>query len=178
MLLSATPTFGSKRVAEAEEVVNTIFRLLSYLLPPPPRYTNLALESLRGPIQHAIQLAIEMRTQRAEYVVKRPPRPEYGDSGDIANVIPFKASVMQNCGTEPASDEELEAEGATVKLVLFPLVIRRGNEHGENYHTEVIVLPMQVLINRPEVSSKPADLDWGDEQRHAGASRLILVTDQ
>lgn len=183
-LLSTRPTFGIKRAADSEEIVKTILNLLNYLLPPPSQYTTLALESLRNLIQHAVQLAIEMRTQRAEYVMKRPPRPEYDDNGDVTNSIPFNASIMQNRGTEPASDKELEAEGATVKIILFPQVIRRGNEYGEDYDTEITVLPMQVLVNRPQLrsesraSNKSVGSTWRDEQQKAGVSRLTPITDQ
>lgn len=95
--------------------------------------------------------------------MKRPPQPEYDDNGDTTNVIPFIASVMQNRGTEPALDKELEVEGATVKLILFPHVIRRGNEYGENYNTEFTILPMQVLVNRPEASHISAGPALRDE---------------
>lgn len=183
-ILSARPTFETKRAADAEEIVNTILHLLNYLLPPPSQYTALALVSLRNLVQDAVQLAIEMRTQRAEYVMKRPPRPEYDDNGDVTNTVPFRASIMQNRGAEPASGQELEAEGATVKMILFPQVIRRGNEHGENYDTEVTVLPMQVLVNRPQLrsesraSNKSTGSTWRDDQQRAGVSRLTPITDQ
>lgn len=180
-ILSARPIFETKRAADAEEIVNTILHLLNYLLPPPPQYASLALKSLRNLVQDAVQLAIEMRTQRAEYVMKRPPRPEYDDNGDVTNTIHFRASVMQNRGAELASGEELEAEGATVKMILFPQVIRRGNEYGENYDTEVTVLPMQVLINRPQLKSESrisVSSTWRDDQQRAGVSALTPITDQ
>lgn len=85
--------------------------------------------------------------------MKRAPQPEYDENG-LAKEIPFKASIMQNCGSELASNETLEVEGATVKLILFPYVIRRGDEYGENYLTETTVIPMQVLVNRPQHRSK------------------------
>lgn len=180
-ILSARPTFETKRVADAEEIVNTILHLLNYLLPPPPQYASLALESLRNLVHDAVQLAIEMRTQRAEYVMKRPPRPEYDDNGDVTNTINFSASIMQNRGAEAVSDQELEAEGATVKMILFPQVIRRGNEYGENYDTEVTVLPMQVLVNRPQLRSESRASvvsTWRDDQQRAGVSVLTPITDQ
>lgn len=183
-ILSARPTFETKRAADTEEIVNTILHLLNYLLPPSSQYTSLALESLRNLVQDAVQLAIEMRTQRAEYVMKRPPRPEYDDNGDVTNTIHFRASIMRNRGTESASDQELEAEGSTVKLILFPQVIRRGNEYGENYDTEVTVLPMQVLVNRPQfrsdsrASNKSIGSTWRDDQQRAGVSIMTPITDQ
>lgn len=59
---------------------------------------------------------------------------------------------MQNCGAESVSDETLEVEGATVKFILF-YVIRRGDEYGNNHLTETTVIPMQVLVNRPQLKS-------------------------
>lgn len=147
------PAFGTSRAADAKGVVNTISYILNSLLPIPHEHTNLTLEPLQSLVQHAVQLAVEMRTQRAEYVMKRAPQPEYDENG-VAKTIPFKASIMQNCGTESASDEMLELEGATVKLVLFPFVIRRGDEYGENYLSEATVIPMQVLVNRPLLRSE------------------------
>lgn len=82
--------------------------------------------------------------------MKRTPQPEYDENG-LAKEIPPKASIMQNCGVASASDETLEVEGATIKLILFPYVIRRGDEYGENYLTETTVIPMQVLVNRPHL---------------------------
>lgn len=181
-LLSTRPAIIAKRDADTEEIVQTIFNLLNFLLPPPPQYRSLAMESLRSLVQHSVQLAVEMRTQRAEYVMKRPPRPDYDDQGEVTNTVPFVASSMQNRGSEPISARELEEEGATVKLILFPQVIRRGNEYGENYETETTVLPMQVLVNRPQLrsesraSNKSVSSVWR-EQHHGGVSRLTPITD-
>jgi hypothetical protein len=121
-----------------------------------------------------------MRTQRAEYVMKRPPVPEYDDNGDVSNTIYFSASTMRNRGGDPVSDADLEAERATVKTILFPAVIRRGNENGEDYATEAVVLPMQVLVNRQQLCSESrASVRPGREEHHGmGVSRLTPITDQ
>lgn len=174
--LSARPAFKHKCTADVEEVTNTIIRILSYLLPPPPQYTTLALESLRSLVQAAAQLSIEMRTQSAEYIMKRAPRPEYDDIGEVTNTVPFSASAMQNRGSEPASEQELEAEGATVMLVLFPQVIRRGNERGENYGTVITVLPMQVLVNRPQLRSESRVSNRSTDSVRQGGQKLQRLT--
>ncbi|RPB00686.1 hypothetical protein L873DRAFT_1834987 [Choiromyces venosus 120613-1] len=153
-LLSQRPAFTPKRNADIETVVSTILHQLSTLLPPPSQYTRLAHSSLTTIITSAVALAVEMRTQRAEYVMLRPPAPTYDENGDVNNTVPFVAARMANRGTDPVTDEELEAEGATVKAVLFPTLIRRGNEFGEGYEVESVVLKMQVLVNRPLLRSE------------------------
>ncbi|RPB16620.1 hypothetical protein P167DRAFT_263834 [Morchella conica CCBAS932] len=177
-LLSTRPAIIAKRDADTEEIVQTIFNLLNFLLPPPPQYRSLAMESLRSLVQHSVQLAVEMRTQRAEYVMKRPPRPDYDDQGEVINTVPFVASSMQNRGPEPISAQELEEEGATVKLILFPQVIRRGNEYGENYETETTVLPMQVLVNRPQLSPMETPKTTPEKAKVAAQSILPVIPEQ
>jgi hypothetical protein len=34
--------------------------------------------------------------------------------------------------------------------VLFPLILRRGNEFGEEYESDNVVYSMQVLVNREQ----------------------------
>lgn len=178
-LLSQRKSFTTKRAADVEAVVQEILQQLSTLLPPPSQYLALATESLRNIIQNAVQLAVEMRTQRAEYVVKRPPAPAYDDNGDVSNTVYFIASKMQNRGGDPVSDKDLEAERATVKTVLFPAVIRRGNEYGEDYATEAVVLPMQVLVNRQQLrsESRATGRPGREEHHNANVSRLTPITD-
>ena len=128
-----------------------------------------------------------MRTQRAEYVMLRPPAPTYDENGDVNNTVPFLSSRMANRGSDPATDAELEAEGATVKAILFPMVIRRGNEYGEGYEHESVVLKMQVLVNRPQLrsESRAASARPGREREReelglgglGGVSRLTPITD-
>lgn len=175
--IAARPTFGNKCAADAEKIVDAIVQILGCLLPPPPQNTALALASLRNLINDAIQLAIEMRTHPAEYMMKRPPMPEYDDCGEVINAVHFKASVMQNCETDTASGEELEAEGATLKIILFPQVVRRGNDHLDDYDNEITVLPMQVLVTRPR-SNQSTGSPLGNELQQGGVQRLTPITDQ
>lgn len=182
-LLSQRPAFPPKRNADIESVVATILNQLSTLLPPPQQYTQLAHSSLASIITSAVTLAIDMRTQRAEYVMLRPPAPTYDENGDVNNTVPFLSSRMANRGSDPATDAELEAEGATVKAILFPMVIRRGNEYGEGYEHESVVLKMQVLVNRPQLRSESrASARPGREREEllgglGGVSRLTPITD-
>ncbi|KAG0639027.1 hypothetical protein HOY80DRAFT_886942 [Tuber brumale] len=178
-LLSQRPAFPPKRNADIESVVATILSQLSTLLPPPQQYTQLAHSSLASIITSAVSLAIDMRTQRAEYVMLRPPAPTYDENGDVNNTVPFISSRMANRGSDPATDAELEAEGATVKAILFPMVIRRGDEYGERYERESVVLKMQVLVNRPQLRSESrAGARPGRESGElGGVNRLTPITD-
>jgi len=104
-------------------------------------------------LNRAVKLALEMRTQRAEYVMLRPPFPEYDDLGEVSNTVYFNAARMKAVNSD-ASPFDLEAEHATVKMVLFPPIIRRGNEFGEEYDREHVVCQMQVLITRAQLRSE------------------------
>ncbi|CAZ84319.1 unnamed protein product [Tuber melanosporum] len=181
-LLSQRPAFPPKRDADIESVVATILSQLSTLLPPPQQYTQLAHSSLTSIITSAVSLAIDMRTQRAEYVMLRPPAPTYDENGDVNNTVPFISSRMANRGSDPATDAELEAEGATVKAILFPMVIRRGDEYGERYERESVVLKMQVLVNRPQLRSESRagarpGRESGELGGLGGVNRLTPITD-
>lgn len=46
------------------------------------------------------------------------------------------------------SNEELEAQKAVVKMVLFPLVVKRGDDTGTG-DEEIVVCPAQVLVSTP-----------------------------
>jgi hypothetical protein len=86
-----------------------------------------------------------MRTQKAEYVMLPPLRPEYDTNGDLVAKVPFSASLMNERSGEHTSNEELETKGATVKIVLFPLVVKKGDDNGEG-DDEIVVCPAQVLV--------------------------------
>lgn len=173
---------------DTEATVTDILHHLNFILPPPAVHQHQAQTTLRAVLQHAVTLALEMRSQRAEYVMLRAPRPEYDDNGEVANSIPFSASRMQNCNHDGSVDADLETEGATLKLVLFPMIIRRGNELGDDYHREVIVSPMQVIVNRQQLRSesrsesrnsmRSVSTAWGGDsaaRKHVG--RLTPITD-
>jgi hypothetical protein len=131
-----------------------------------------------------------MRTQRAEYVMLRAPRPEYDDHGEVSNTVFFDSSRMRSLGTENIiSDLDLERENASVKLVLFPLIIRRGNEYGEDYHVEEVVSKMVAIVNRPQLRSESRSsmrssasmssvAGWREELgKQQQVSRLTPITD-
>jgi hypothetical protein len=96
----------------------------------------------------AVELSIEMRTQRAEYIMLPPLKPEYDTNGDLIAKVPFNARLMNERSGETASNDELQARGAIVKMVLFPLVIKKGDDFGEG-KDEIVVCPAQVLVHKP-----------------------------
>lgn len=89
-----------------------------------------------------------MRTQRAEYIMLPPLQPEYDTNGDLVRKVHFNAALMNERSGEVSSNEELEARAAVVKIVLFPLVVKKGDDSGEG-EDEIVVCPAQVLVAGP-----------------------------
>lgn len=151
-LLSKRPTFQREREQEADAVVEDIWSTLSSALPPPSTSTQTAQcrESLRRIINLAVDLSIDMRLQRAEYSMLPPPEPEFDPTtGDILNRLSFTAVSMNERSGAASSNEELEEAGATLRMVLFPLVVKNtvaedGEEEGEEQ--QIVVCPAQVHV--------------------------------
>ncbi|KAB8346092.1 hypothetical protein FH972_023140 [Carpinus fangiana] len=146
-LLSRRDVFVEQRAQDTEAVVQEIYGTLSRLLPPPTHLAEQIQDSLRNVMRLAVNLSIEMRTQRAEYIMLPPLQPEYDTNGELARKVFFNASLMNERSGETSSNEELENQQAVVRLVLFPLVVKKGNDMGES-DEEVVVCPAQVLIAR------------------------------
>jgi hypothetical protein len=144
-LLAKREPFMQQRAQDTEAVVHEIYSTLSTLLPPPSHLQRQIQESLRNVMRLAVELSIEMRTQRAEYIMLPPHQPEYNTNGDLIAKVTFNASLMNERSGETTSNEELEAKGAIVKIVLFPLVVKKGDDFGEGEH-EIVVCPAQVLV--------------------------------
>ncbi|BCS14164.1 hypothetical protein ALUC_60720S [Aspergillus luchuensis] len=160
-LLSKRPTFSKQRESDTEAVALEIFDTLSRLLPPPTNVEAQLLDSLRKVLRVAVHLSIEMRTQLAEYIMLPPLQPEYDTNGDLARQVYFNASLMNERSGETTSNEELETQQAVVRVVLFPLVVKKGNDRGEG-DDEVVVCPAQVLIARPNKDKKVVKMLSGD----------------
>lgn len=154
-LLAKRPSFAEQRVRDTEAVALEIMDSLSQLLPPPQAVQAQLLESLRGVLRRAANLSIEMRTQRAEYVMLPPLQPEFDSQGDLVRQVSFNASLMNERSGTYSSNEALEAQNAAVRLVLFPLVVKKGNDLGDG-DEEIVVCPAQVLVAWPE-NEKPRD---------------------
>ncbi|KAA8626768.1 Trichoplein multi-domain protein [Pyrenophora tritici-repentis] len=144
-LLARREPFMQQRAQDTEAVVHEIYSTLSTLLPPPSHLQRQIQESLRNVMRLAVELSIEMRTQRAEYIMLPPLQPEYDTKGDLVSKVTFQASTMNERSGETTSNEELEAKGAIVKVVLFPLVVKKGDDFGEG-EDEIVVCPAQVLV--------------------------------
>lgn len=141
-LLSKRTSFKSQRDQDAEVVVQHIFKTLCTILPPPTQEDQLETQ-LRNIIRGAVHLSIEMRTQKAVYMMLPPLRPEYDADGELVSTISFNAAVMNERSGSAITNEDLEARGATVRVVLFPLVIKKGGDSGYG-ETEIVVFPAQV----------------------------------
>ncbi|KAH7355572.1 hypothetical protein BKA66DRAFT_503092 [Pyrenochaeta sp. MPI-SDFR-AT-0127] len=148
-LLSRREPFMQQRAQDTEAVVHEIYSTLSTLLSPPSHLQRQIQESLRNVMRLAVELSIEMRTQRAEYIMLPPLQPEYDTNGDLVAKVTFNASLMNERSGETTSNDELEARGAIVKIVLFPLVVKKGDDFGEG-EDEIVVCPAQVLVARPQ----------------------------
>jgi hypothetical protein len=129
-----------------------IFGTLATLLPPPQVYSSQLRNTLYTVIRLAVSMSIEMRTQRANYVMLASPRSEYDQNGDPIAGLTFNAKTMNERSGEVISDEELEAKRAAIKIVLFPILVKRGDDYGEG-EEQTVVFKTQVLIANPnEVS--------------------------
>ena len=144
-LLARRPQFAEQKSTDTEAVAAEIFALLCTLLPPPSSTHSQLTSSLQKVISVAVDLSVEMRTQRAEYIMLPPLQPEYDTNGDLMRKVHFNASLMNERSGTFASNEALEDSRAVVKIVLFPLVVKKGDEGGEG-EEEIVVCPAQVLV--------------------------------
>ena len=152
-LLSKRQAFLAQRAQDTEAVVQEIYHTLAVFLPPPSHLENQIQESLRNVIRASVDLSIEMRTQRAEFIMLPPLQPEYDTNGDLARKVNFNASLMNERSGDMTSNEQLEAQQAVVRMVLFPLVVKKGDDAGVG-DEEIVVCPAQVLVAKPSAREK------------------------
>jgi hypothetical protein len=164
-LLSKREVFVTQRKQDTEAVVHEIYSTLARVLPPPSQLASQIQESLRKVITLAVDLAVEMRCQRSEYIMLPPLRPEYDINGDLVQKVNFNASLMNERSGETNDNDDLESRGAVVKIVLFPLVVKKGDDLGEG-EDEIVVCPAQVLVAKQNANKKvvrvvsgPMDID-------------------
>lgn len=148
-LLSKRAAFREQREQDTIAVVNAVMETLTEILPPPSHLEDQIQEQLLRVMKAAVDLSIEMRTQRAEYMMLPPLQPEYDANGDLASKVSFNAALMNERSGESVSNEALEQQGATVRVVLFPLVVKKGDDSGDG-DEEIVVCPAQVLVARPK----------------------------
>ncbi|KAI0189409.1 hypothetical protein EV127DRAFT_341368, partial [Xylaria flabelliformis] len=145
-LLSRRPAFGDQRNQDTEAVVQAILQTLSMILPPPTNLEGQIQSQLRRVMREAVDLSIEMRTQRAEYMMLPPLQPEYDANGELAQTVSFNAALMnERSGDKSTTNEDHEAKGAIVRCVLFPLVVKKGDDNGVG-DDEIVISPAQVLV--------------------------------
>lgn len=164
-LLSKRELFVDQRNQDTEAVAHEIYGTLAKILPPPSNLVQQCQDSLRKVVTLAVNLAVEMRCQRAEYIMLPPLRPEYDTNGDLVQKVNFNASLMNERSGETNDNDELESRAAVVKIVLFPLVVKKGDDLGEG-EDEIVVCPAQVLVAKPSTNKKvvrvvsgPMDID-------------------
>ncbi|KAM0455459.1 hypothetical protein ACHAPV_007801 [Trichoderma viride] len=169
-LLSKRDSFKRQRDLDTEAVVQAIYQTLCKVLPPPSNLEGQIQAQLRRVMHEAVHLSIEMRTQKAEYMMLPPLQPEYDADGELVQTVQFNASMMsERSGTLKLTNEELEARGAIVRVVLFPLVVKKGDDDGSN-DEEIVICPAQVLIARSKLTRQPTPSDGG--RASTGTGRL------
>ncbi|APA06664.1 hypothetical protein sscle_02g014340 [Sclerotinia sclerotiorum 1980 UF-70] len=149
-LLSKRASFAKQREQDTLAVVHAILETLTEILPPPSHLEDQIEEQLKRVVKAAVDLSIEMRTQRAEYMMLPPLQPEYDANGDLASKVSFNAALMNERSGDTVSNEELEAQKAVVRVVLFPLVVKKGDDLGQG-DEEIVVCPAQVLVAKPRI---------------------------
>ncbi|KAI9679699.1 MAG: hypothetical protein M1822_007305 [Bathelium mastoideum] len=182
-LLAQRPAFAQQKQQDTQAVAATVFDTLALLLPPPAQREPELRDSLLKVCALAVDLAIQMRCQRAEYIMLPPLQPEYDGSGELARTVAFNAALMHDRSADSASASsggaaaaaretgaQLEARKAVVKIVLFPLVVKKGDDAGEG-EDEIVVCPAQVLCAKEKgkrvvrVQSGAMDVDDGKSAR-------------
>jgi len=152
-LLSRRPAFGDQRNQDTEAVVQAVLQTLSIILPPPTNLEAQIQSQLRRVMREAVDLSIEMRTQRAEYMMLPPLQPEYDANGELKQTVAFNAALMnERSGDSSTTNEAYEAQGSIVRCVLFPLVVKKGDDNGVG-DDEIVVCPAQVLVAKPRRST-------------------------
>lgn len=168
-LLSRRKSFTKQCAQDTEAVVQMIYSTLSDILPPPTPLEDQIQDQLRRVVALAVDLSIEMRTQRAEYMMLPPLQPEYDANGDLARQVMFNAALMNERSGDTESNADLEEKGAVVKVVLFPLVVKKGDDEGLG-DEEIVVCPAQVLVVKPKGRQRTVSGMSG----YAGSSRASV----
>ena len=148
-MLAKRDAFAEQRARDTDAVVNEIYDTLSAFLPPPSHLVGQIQDSLQNVLRSAVDLSIAMRTQKAQYIMLPPLKPEYNTNGDLERKIFFNAALMNERSGETHSNEGLETSQAVVRIVLFPLVVKEGDDDGLG-DERIVVCPAQVLIAKDD----------------------------
>ncbi|GKU10149.1 unnamed protein product, partial [Fusarium langsethiae] len=145
-LLSHRDDLKRQRDIDAEAVADAIFQCLCAILLPYDDVQGHLQSELRKVVNEAADISVEMRAQKAEYVMLPPQFPEHNDDGDIVSFVDFDSSLMNACGgNSDMSYDELQAEALKVRICLFPAVIKKGGDDGID-EEENVIYPAQVLV--------------------------------
>lgn len=152
-LLMRQPSFREQREKDTEAVAQAILQTLSTILPPPTHMEGQIETQLRRVVRDAVDLSIEMRCQRAEYMMLPPLQPEYDGNGDLVETVAFNPELMTERGGSSGKGNTTEKDdtqlaGTPVRIVLFPLVVKKGDDAGQG-DDEIVVCPAQVLVAAP-----------------------------
>lgn len=158
-LLSKRLAFIQQRDEDIEAVVAVILETLSEILPPPTNIKKQIEEQLTRVIREAACLAIDMRCQKAEYIMLPHKQPEYDSNCKIKSKILFDAAHMNECSDDSESKIFLEDSQAVVRIVLFPLIVRKCDTGESN--KDIVIWPAQVLV------AKSAKLIFDDDDIHS-----------
>ena len=151
-LMSKDEKFQRDRQQRTSAVVRGILYILSKILQPLEELEVQLEERLVKVVEFAVALSIDMRCQRAEYMVLPPLLPDRNAKGDVVSRVDFNAAIMNERSGVATSNEALEAEKAVVRIVLFPLVVRKGNDSGDE-DGKFVIYPAQVLCRETGVLS-------------------------
>ena len=148
-LLSKRNAFQEQRKDDTEAVAQEIYRKLVKLLPPPQELKEQIMGSLKNVLNNAVDLSIKMRTQLPQYMMLPPLQPEYDTQGELVQKVYFNPTLMNERSGNFTSNEELAEQHAVVRMVLFPVVLKKGDDLGEG-EDEIVICPGQVLVATPK----------------------------
>jgi hypothetical protein len=151
-LISKGEPFIMRNIEYADIVTHRMFKTLTMILPLPSAHDATSLQdSLRTVVKIAVDLSVALRTQVADYIMD-PLRPGHNANGDLASKVSFNAAFMEDQSGSGISNEDLEAQQAAVKHVLFPLIFKRGDRNLEG-DDEMVIYPAQVVVSRKNLGA-------------------------
>lgn len=128
----ATQKLQSETTAVVEGVVSQVNRIMDAI--GDLRNTGSRDQSLRSLVNSSIELARLMRGQKAEFSIMMP-------SIEGHQRTMFNTDTMEDIGGED-EDTLIERE---IRCVVFPGIVKYGDENGERSHLRNVVAKIRVL---------------------------------
>ncbi|GCB23186.1 hypothetical protein AAWM_06071 [Aspergillus awamori] len=175
-LLAQDIELKEQQERDIEAISITIVDTLMAMLPVARPQEHPLRKELHGVLRSAVDLSFDMRTQLADYIMLPPLQPEFDSQGNLTSQIFLNSSLMHDQSGVYASDEEAEAKHAVVRLVLFPLVVKKGDDQGKG-DEEVVVYPAQVVIEA-QAPGSPGGTDYFAESNAQIAEDAAEVKEQ